>query len=113
MESTKRVKPDQTAITRKIRQFDAKTGNIYETVSILSKRANQIAQEVQEELSEKLSEFQNPSDNLEEVFENREQIEIARHYEQLPKPTLVAVAEFMSDQIYYRNPVKENSNSNF
>ncbi len=113
MESIKKVKPDHTAITRKIRQFDAKTGNIYETVSILSKRANQIAQEVQEELSEKLSEFQNPSDNLEEVFENREQIEIARHYEQLPKPTLVAVAEFMSDQIYYRNPAKENSNSNF
>jgi DNA-directed RNA polymerase subunit K/omega len=113
MEYTRRVKPDQTAVTRKIRQFDAKTGNIYETVAILSKRANQISQEIQEELNEKLGEFQNPSDNLEEVFENREQNEIAKHYEQLPKPTLVAVAEFLSDQIYYRNPAKENSPNNF
>jgi DNA-directed RNA polymerase subunit K/omega len=83
------------------------TGNIYETVNILSKRADQIAREIKEELRGKIDEFATPSDNLEEVFENREQIEIAKYYEHLPKPTLIAVQEFLNDQIYYRNPERE------
>ncbi|MCE1167663.1 MAG: DNA-directed RNA polymerase subunit omega [Sphingobacteriia bacterium] len=104
----KKVKTENTAVTRKVRQFDAETGNIYESVSILSKRANQIAQELKDELDEKISEFSSPADNLEEVYENREQIEIAKFYEQLPKPTLLAIHEFLNNQIYYRNPAKDN-----
>ena len=104
----KKVKTENTAVTRKVRQFDAETGNIYESVSILSKRANQIAQELKDELDEKISEFSSPADNLEEVYENREQIEIAIFYEQLPKPTLLAIHEFLNNQIYYRNPAKDN-----
>jgi len=103
----KKVKTDTTAITRRIRDFDAPTGNIYETVAIVSKRANQIAVEMKEELSQKIQEFATTQDNLEEIFENREQIEIARFYERLAKPTLIAVNEFEEEKIYYRNPQKK------
>jgi BioD-like phosphotransacetylase family protein len=74
---------------------------------VLSKRANHISSEMKEELNDKLSEFASITDNLEEVFENREQIEISKHYERLPKATLVAVQEFMDGKIYHRNPAKE------
>ena len=104
----KRVKTDTVAITRNIHQLMEPTGNIYETVAILSKRANQISLELKEELQAKISEFALPSDNLEEAFENREQIEIAKFYEHLPKPTLIAVQEFINGQVYFRNPAKEN-----
>ncbi|MDY0102592.1 MAG: DNA-directed RNA polymerase subunit omega [Lentimicrobium sp.] len=104
----KRVKTDTVAVTRNIHNLMAPTGNIYETVAILSKRANQISIELKEELKSKISEFALPSDNLEEVFENREQIEIAKFYEHLPKPTLIAVQEFINEQVYFRNPAKEN-----
>ena len=104
----KRVKTDTVAVTRNIHSLMIPTGNIYESVAILSKRANQISAELKEELQSKISEFALPSDNLEEVFENREQIEIARFYEHLPKPTLIAVQEFINEQIYFRNPAKEN-----
>lgn len=103
----KKVKTDTTAITRRIRDFDAETGNIYETVAIVSKRANQIAVEMKEELNQKIQEFATTQDNLEEIFENREQIEIARFYERLAKPTLISLHEFESDKIYYRNPQKK------
>jgi DNA-directed RNA polymerase subunit K/omega len=103
----KRIKTDSEAVTRQVRDFDKETGNIYESVSILSKRANQIGLEIKKELDQKIEEFATPADNLEEVFENREQIEIAKFYEQLPKPTLIAIHEFLSDQIYFRNPHKE------
>lgn len=104
----KRVKTDTVAVTRNIHQLMEPTGNIYETVAILSKRANQISLELKEELQAKISEFALPSDNLEEVFENREQIEIAKFYEHLPKPTLISVQEFINGQVYFRNPAKEN-----
>lgn len=103
----KKIKTDTTAVTRKMRNFNNLTGNIYETVALLSKRSNQISLELKEELNKKISEFASSSDNLEEVFENREQIEIARFYERLPKPTLMAIQEFLDEQIYYRNPSKE------
>jgi DNA-directed RNA polymerase subunit K/omega len=104
----KKVKSDQEAITRDIRKFSGGTNNIYETVVILSKRANQIGLEIKDELNRKIEEFATTQDNLEEIFENREQIEIARFYEKLPKPTLISVHEYLNDQIYYRNPHKEN-----
>lgn len=103
----KKIKTDTTAVTRKMHDFNKVTENVYETVALLSKRANQISLELKEELNKKISEFATSSDNLEEIFENREQIEIAKFYERLPKPTLMAVQEFLDDQIYYRNPSKE------
>ncbi|MCU0371154.1 MAG: DNA-directed RNA polymerase subunit omega [Bacteroidales bacterium] len=103
----KKIKADTSAVTRNVREFDKETGNIYESVAILSKRANQISLELKEELNKKIAEFASPTDNLEEVFENREQIEIAKFYERLPKPTLISVSEFLNDQIYHRNPASE------
>nr|WP_320118671.1 DNA-directed RNA polymerase subunit omega [uncultured Marinifilum sp.] len=82
-------------------------GNVYESVMIMAKRSNQIAVELKSELNKKLQEFASYTDNLEEVFENREQIEISKYYERLPKPTLIAVEEFINGDIYYRNPAKE------
>jgi DNA-directed RNA polymerase subunit K/omega len=109
----KRVKSETLAVTRNIHELMEPTNNIYETVAILSKRANQLSAELKEELTSKISEFAVPNDNLEEVFENREQIEIARHYENLPKPTLIAIQEFLKEQIHYRNPLKESQEEQF
>lgn len=106
----KRIKTESLAVTRNIHELMEPTGNMYETVAILSKRANQISAELKEELNSKISEFAVPNDNLEEVFENREQIEIAKYYEHLPKPTLISIQEFLKDQIHYRNPLKESRN---
>ncbi len=89
-------------ITRNLSELAKPTGNIYESVMIIAKRANQISANVKQELSQKLEEFSNYADTLEETFENREQIEISKHYERLPKPTLVAIEEFRNNEIYYR-----------
>ena len=83
------------------------TGNIYETVSIISKRANQISSEIKTDLEKKLQEFASQIDNLEEVTENREQIEISRYYEKLPKATLIATQEYMDKKLAFRNLAKE------
>ncbi len=107
----KKVKTDTEAVTRNKEDFYNVTGNIYETVAVLSKRANQISMEMKAELEQKISEFATTTDNLEEIFENREQIEIAKFYERLPKPTLISVHEFLNDKIYIRNPLKEKANT--
>jgi len=101
----KKTNADLTTTTRDLRALDNKTGNIYESIAIISKRANQISAEMKEELTNKLAEFASNTDNLEEVFENREQIEISKYYERLPKPSLIAIQEFFDNKIYYRNPV--------
>lgn len=98
---------ETTTITRDLRNLETQTSNIYETISILAKRANQISVNVKEELNAKLSEFATSGDNLEEIFENREQIEISRHYERMPKPTLVSINEYLEGKVYFRNPAKE------
>ena len=103
----KKIRTETTVVTRQKDQFYKGTGNIYETVAILTKRANPIASEMKEELNKKIEEFATNNDSLEEVFENREQIEIAKFYERLPKPTLIAIHEFLNDEIYFRNPRKE------
>ena len=103
----KKVKAETTAVTRHKEVFYNQTGNIYETVVVLSKRANQIGLDIKQELDKKIEDFAPATDNLEEVFENREQIEIAKFYERLPKPTLIAVEEFLNENIYFRNPHKE------
>ena len=93
--------------TRNLRAMDAVTGNIYETVAIIAKRSNQISVKIKEELNTKLAEFAPASDNLEEVFENREQIEISKHYERMPKPSLQAIEEYLEGKTYFRTPAKE------
>ncbi len=93
-----------TTITRDMNELAADTNNVYQTISIIAKRSNQIGVEIKKELNSKLEEFASYSDNLEEVFENREQIEISKFYERLPKPTLIAAQEYLEKNIYYRIP---------
>lgn len=90
--------------TRDLVKMAEPTGNIYETVCIIAKRSNQIAAEMKHDLEKKLQEFASLNDNLEEISENREQIEISRYYEKLPKPTLIATQEYLEDKIFWRNP---------
>lgn len=104
----KKSNAEVTTVTRDLRRLDTETGNIYESVAIISKRANQISAELKEELTGKLNEFASHTDNLEEVFENREQIEISKFYERLPKPVNVAIQEFSDGRVYHRNPLKED-----
>ena len=92
----------QNTVTRYIKYLAAPTGNIYETVVILAKRANQIALAEKKELNKKLEDFKNDRDSMDEVFENREQIEISKFYERQPKPVLVAVEEFQAGELSYR-----------
>ena len=103
----KKTNAPSNTVTRDMMELCEDSGNIYETVSIISKRANQISVEIKADLSKKLAEFASYNDNLEEVFENREQIEISRYYEKLPKPTLMATQEYIEGKVYYRNPAKE------
>lgn len=108
----KRTKSPVNTITHNLMDFCVGTDNIYESVVIMSKRANQISAQMKEDLSKKLKEFASTGDNLEETFENREQIEISRYYERLPKPTLIASEEFLEGKIYYRNPAKDKEKLN-
>ena len=101
-----------TTVTRNLDSLNKGTNNIYETVIIVSRRSNQIAVEMKQELNKKLEEFASYTDNLEEVFENREQIEISKFYERLPKPTLIALQEFEESKIFYRNPDKTAKQKN-
>jgi DNA-directed RNA polymerase subunit K/omega len=103
----KKTNAPLTTITRDLFELDTETGNIYESIATISKRANQISAEIKGELSTKLEEFASFTDNLEEIFENREQIEISKFYERLPKPSLIAVQEYLEKKIYYRKPVQE------
>ena len=103
----KKYKTTSTTITRDVREFDDKTGNIYETVAMLAKRSDQISSEMKRELNKKIEEFVLSTDSVDEIFENREQIEVVRYYEQLPKPTLIAIQEYLNGELYYRNPDKE------
>ena len=98
---------EKTTITRDLRDMEESTGNIYETIVVLSKRSNQINVEMKEELNQKLDEFATSTDNLEEIFENREQIEISKHYEGLPKATAIAAQELLDDKIYVRHTEEE------
>ena len=105
--SLKHASAAKTTVTRDVNLLDQETGNIYETVAMLGKRANQVAVEVKEELSAKLEEFAISGENLEEVYENREQIEVSKHYERMPKPSAIAIAEMLEGRIVIRRPGDE------
>lgn len=104
----KKTNAPTNTVTRDIMNLCDETGNIYESVAIIGKRANQISVDIKQELSKKLQEFASATDNLDEVFENREQIEISRFYEKLPKPSLIATQEFIEGKVYFRNPSRES-----
>jgi DNA-directed RNA polymerase subunit K/omega len=105
----KKSKASTTTLTRNLDNLEKDTGNIYESVMICAKRANQIGMEIKEELNRKLEEFAYYTDNLEEVFENREQIEISKFYERMPKQTLIALDEFENEKIYIRKADNEDT----
>ena len=102
--SFKNSTAEKTTITRDLSEMEVNTGNIYESIVMMSKRANQLSVELKEELTQKLQEFASTTDNLEEIFENREQIEISKFYEQLPKPAIIAIQEFIEEKMYMRDP---------
>ena len=106
MEDNKKI--SNTTITRNTADFSQQTGNIYETVAMLTKRANQIAANEKKDLHKKIEEYTTSIETSDEMFENREQIEMVRRYEQMPKPTLVATEEYLDHELTYRNPAKEN-----
>lgn len=101
-------KISSSAEARNLKELEGLSGNLYLSTVVIAKRANQISSQIKEELSNKLSEFATDHDNLEEVHENREQIEISAHYEKMPKPTLSATQEFIDGKIYYRLPNYES-----
>lgn len=107
MKDLKNTNAAISTVTHDRNEFDSKTDNIYEAISIASKRAIQINSEIKKELLEKLEEFATYSDSLEEVFENKEQIEVSKFYEKLPKPHALAVQEWLEDKIYHRNTEKD------
>jgi len=96
-------------VTRDMAEIAKKTGNVYESVFVIAQRAKQIALKTKEELTAKLNDFSSPIDNLEEVFENREQIEISKFYERMPKPTTVATEEFLEDKLTWKYADDENN----
>ncbi len=97
----------QSIITRDLEKIADKSGNLYESIHVISQRAKQISTNMKEELNNKLSEFASTVDNLEEVFENKEQIEISKFYERMPKPTSLAMEEFMEEKVLFRIPDEE------
>ena len=110
MDYRKTNAPTTTVTRDMIKLCHGNEDNVYETVMVIAKRSNQIAAEMKQDLEKKLQEFASFNDNLEEVFENREQIEISRYYEKLPKPTLIATQEYTEDKVYHRNPAREKDN---
>ncbi|MDR1654023.1 MAG: DNA-directed RNA polymerase subunit omega [Prevotellaceae bacterium] len=103
----RKLRTPETTITRNVEQMSSEVGNVYEMVAIIAKRANQINNEIKLEIEKKLQDFSSFGDSIEEVFENREQIEISKYYEKIPKSALLATQEFLAHKIYYRNPLKE------
>ncbi len=100
--SFKNSTAEKTTITRDVINIEEKVGNVYEAIVVLSKRSNQLNVDLKEELTQKLQEFASSTDNLEEIFENREQIEISRFYEKLPKPVAIAIEDLLKDRVYIR-----------
>ncbi|MGB5244799.1 MAG: DNA-directed RNA polymerase subunit omega [Lutimonas sp.] len=107
MRDYKKTNAPESTITFDREKVQGDTENIYEAIAVIARRADQINAEIKQELIEKLDEFATHNDSLEEVFENKEQIEVSRFYERLPKPSSIAIKEWLDGDIYYRNPIKE------
>ena len=107
MKDFKKSNTPLTTVTRDMIELSQDTGNVYETVCIIAKRANQIAAQMKSDLEKKLQEFAPYNDNLEEISENREQIEISRYYERLPKPTLIATQEYIEHKLFFHKSNKD------
>lgn len=105
----RKTKAPLTTITRDMNSLCEPTGNVYETVNVIGKRSNQISILIRDELDQKLKEFTSVADSLEEVFENREQIELSRFYERLPKPTLIAAQEYQENKLFHRVPARDKA----
>lgn len=103
----KKTNASVNTITYNKTLIEERTGNVYEAITIMAKRSNQINSEIKKELTEKLEEFATYNDSLEEIFENKEQIEVSKYYEKLPKPHALAVQEWLEDKIYYRDTTKD------
>ena len=99
----KNTQAAETTKTYNRNELDVSTGNIYETIAILAKRAVQINEDIKVELFDKLEEFATPTENLEEIFENQEQLEVSKFYEKLPKPQAIAIEQWLQEKIYYRH----------
>ena len=110
MKDFKKSNTPLTTVTRDMIELSQDTGNVYETLCIIAKRANQIAAQMKSDLEKKLQEFAPYNDNLEEISENREQIEISRYYERLPKPTLIATQEYIEHKLFFHKSNKDRSN---
>jgi DNA-directed RNA polymerase subunit K/omega len=110
MKDYKNTGAPETTVTFDKTKIEAPTENIYKAIAIMSKRASQINDDLKRELVDKLEEFATFNDSLEEVFENKEQIEVSRFYERLPKPTAIAVKEWLDDEIYFRTPEEDSNN---
>ena len=104
----KKTNATKTTVTNNTKLFEDNVGNIYSAIVALEKRSNQISSEIKEELLGKLDEFATHNDNLDEVFENKEQIEVSKFYEKLPKPTLIAIRELLDDELFVKTPKKED-----
>lgn len=102
--SFKNSTAERSTVTRDTVLLEEKTGNVYESIVALAKRSNQLSVELKEELTQKLQEFASSTDNLEEIFENREQIEISRFYEKLPKPVAMSIEDLLGDKLSVRRP---------
>lgn len=103
----KKLKTDVFAKTKDLRKFDKDTGNFYKSIVIMSKRADQIAADLKQEFQESSTQYSANNDSVDEIFENREQIELSKFYEQLPRPTQLALYEFENDQVYFKDLDKE------
>ena len=104
----KKTNATKTTVTNNTKLFEDKVGNIYSAIVALDKRSNQISSEIKEELLGKLDEFATHNDNLDEVFENKEQIEVSKFYEKLSKPTLIAIKDLLDDELFVKTPKKED-----
>jgi hypothetical protein len=108
LKTYKATNATHNATTQNLDEIYMKTGNLYKSIAIIGRRSNQISNELKEELHAKLNEFSAYSDNMEEIMENREQVEISKYYEKLPHATLLATTEFLEDNTYYREPEEES-----
>jgi len=103
----KKTNASKTTVTNNTKLFEDRVGNIYSAIVALEKRSNQISSEIKEELLGKLDEFATQNDNLDEIFENKEQIEVSKFYEKLPKSTLIATSELLNDELFIKDGKKE------